>query len=172
MDRSGALFFDDLAILRHPGYNVATWNLYYRRFAKAGTNFEVDGLPLRFFHFSGFDISTHRLMMQRHAPDNKDLRDLTDWYIERQKDLGQKYASSLVGFYDRFADGSRIPKELRVWFRNNPEVFSRCPAPYEAPSLLGDFRAMRRRVAWHRLWHRLTTGVPRRVSRMLKPMRA
>lgn len=52
----------DVAILRDPTLNVAYWNLHERPLALSGDCYEVDGRPLRFFHFSGFDPDTPHLL--------------------------------------------------------------------------------------------------------------
>jgi glycosyltransferase involved in cell wall biosynthesis/SAM-dependent methyltransferase len=59
-------FFEHF-VLRDPAYNVAYWNLHARELAWADAGYTVNGQPLRFFHFSGFDprkpflLSKHQL---------------------------------------------------------------------------------------------------------------
>lgn len=48
-------FVDSLAVLRDPGLNLAYWNLEGRALAKERDGWTVDGAPVVFFHFSGFD---------------------------------------------------------------------------------------------------------------------
>lgn len=63
-------FFDGVSILRHPGYNVAYWNLFQRLIKRAPGGWQVDGEALRFFHFSGLPkddvrkISRHQNRLQ------------------------------------------------------------------------------------------------------------
>jgi glycosyltransferase involved in cell wall biosynthesis/SAM-dependent methyltransferase len=42
-------------VLRDPGYNVAYWNVWGRELAETPDGMTVNGRPLRFFHFSGYD---------------------------------------------------------------------------------------------------------------------
>jgi glycosyltransferase involved in cell wall biosynthesis/2-polyprenyl-3-methyl-5-hydroxy-6-metoxy-1,4-benzoquinol methylase len=55
-------------ILKDPGYNVAYWNLHARALTFDGDRFAVDGEPLRFFHFSGYDVDQPWLL-SRHQGD-------------------------------------------------------------------------------------------------------
>ncbi len=66
--------FEGVAIIRDPGYNVAYWNLSHRSISDCESGYEVNGEPLCFFHFSGYNpdlpdqVSVHQ---NRHA-----MRDL------------------------------------------------------------------------------------------------
>jgi hypothetical protein len=48
-------FVDSLAVLRTPTLNLAYWNLEGRTLARDEEGWTVDGEPLGFFHYSGFD---------------------------------------------------------------------------------------------------------------------
>jgi glycosyltransferase involved in cell wall biosynthesis len=48
-------FIEGVALVREPEFNVAYWNLHERSFERDGERYLVDGRPLAFFHFSGFD---------------------------------------------------------------------------------------------------------------------
>ncbi len=45
----------DHTVLSDQGYNVAYWNLYERELKLGADGYEVNGGPLRFFHYSGFN---------------------------------------------------------------------------------------------------------------------
>jgi hypothetical protein len=47
--------FDDVAIVREPGWNVGAWNLDERTLALAADGYTANGRPLVFFHFSGHE---------------------------------------------------------------------------------------------------------------------
>lgn len=48
-------YFEAAAVLRHPGCNMAYWNLHERQLQRQAGRLEVEGEPLVFFHFSGVD---------------------------------------------------------------------------------------------------------------------
>jgi len=48
-------FIDRMTVLRHPGYNLAYWNLVYRPVEKSGGGYFACGQPIHFVHFSGID---------------------------------------------------------------------------------------------------------------------
>src|SRR5262249_46547918 len=53
--------YSETVILRDDTYNVAWWNLHHRELTRRGQQFLVNGRPLAFFHFSGFDPAKPRV---------------------------------------------------------------------------------------------------------------
>ncbi len=132
VDIAGNMFTDqrwmDLApvfvrrpfILRHPGYNVAYWNLAHRIVTRAPKGeWQVNGRRLVFFHFSGISpnvpgsFSKHQ---NRFTAENLGLvAELCDLY--RHRVLANKweaFSKRLYGF-GAFADGRRIDDTMRHW---------------------------------------------------------
>ena len=66
IDFAPSLF--DHYILKDPTYNVAYWNLHERDVHWDGTRYLVNGRPLTFFHFSGFD-SKRPYLLSKHQGD-------------------------------------------------------------------------------------------------------
>jgi len=82
--------FDGVAISRSPRHNVATWNLTTRQFTTDETgHFLVNGEPLGFYHFTGFDSGAHRIMVSRNAPGNTVVSDLVSWYERSTQEAAQ-----------------------------------------------------------------------------------
>lgn len=100
-------------ILKDPGCNVAYWNLHGRALRWTGDRYEVDGQPLRFFHFSGFDhrrpylLSKHqgetpRILLSEHPALKKIcgeyLADLQAAGISENQQLGYGWSALPNGF--------------------------------------------------------------------------
>ena len=64
-------FFEGVTIMRSSRHNVATWNLTTRQLGlSASGDYTVDGEPLGFYHFTGFDSGAHRIMAAKNAGNN------------------------------------------------------------------------------------------------------
>lgn len=61
--------FDDdgIGIARHPGLNVAHWNMHERLITRANDDYLVNNQNLVFFHFSGFDPSNLDVVTRPHG---------------------------------------------------------------------------------------------------------
>ena len=91
-------FYDDLKILRHPGMNVANWNIENRHisFNSAG-ELAVNNEPLVFYHFSKAN-SAGQIMTERYAKGNETVAELWRWYL-RELAIKEKLVSSRTWKY-------------------------------------------------------------------------
>ena len=125
--------FFDVHILKHHGYDFATWSLLGSdlRPAPDGKGHVVNGDPLRFIHFSGLDSGTiDKAIGWWLTDDNKDsFVELYADYKRRLAAYGQDVLGKIPWSYASYSDGRPIAKETRVAFRD-PELWHKFPSPF------------------------------------------
>lgn len=137
--------YSHVAILRHPGYNVAYWNLKHRQITKIDGHFLVNGQQLVFFHFSGLDpiapatVSRHqnRFRLDMLGP----AAELVLSYIETLRSNGFAQSCRLPYHFGCFYDGCKILDVMRSYYRQHLEV----QAAAEDPFALGG-------AYWNQAW--------------------
>jgi len=128
-------FFDDIKILRDPQYNVATWNMTHRRATgRVPDAVRINGQPLGFYHFSGFDSGGQRIMLERYGSHSPVYTELRDWYIARCREFGQDTLGKISCIHAFYANGERVPDAHRLVYRNRPDLQAKFPNPYETAS--------------------------------------
>lgn len=125
MDLTPGLF-DGVQVLREPGYNVAYWNLHERAVSlKNGV--QVNGLPLHFFHFSGFDPDQPSVLSKyqdRYAMADIGVAQIL-YATYRDLLLERGWSESRTWTYGHgfFLNGVRIPASARRYYWSlGPEV--------------------------------------------------
>jgi hypothetical protein len=131
-------YFGELHVLRDSRFNVAPWNLSRRRVAgNFDQGFTVDGKPLGFYHFTGFDSGAHDAMMEKYAPGNRALRMLAEWYRRRSRALSPEAPPDWrLGC---FSDGAPIQPIHRHLYRRRPDLSGAFPDPFFADGF-GSYR--------------------------------
>ncbi len=126
------IFFENVWINRDPTLNVAPWNLGQRHFSggmKEG--YQVDGKPLGFYHFTGFDSGAHLIAAAPYLTTNPSLKSLVTWYQEKSSNSGSTKIDPRwgLGFY---SSGEKINDDERKIFRETAELQKNYSNPYEA----------------------------------------
>lgn len=131
--------FEDLHILRDPGYNVAAWNLSNRPLGfDADGTLRAAGCPLRFVHFTKVN-SVGEAMLERYANGHTEIFELLKWY---RRQLSAKLVAGLPADYWGFGsyrDGTPIKRIERVTYRSERHLQERFPHPFESGP--GNFQA-------------------------------
>jgi hypothetical protein len=129
------IFFEGVHILKSPRFNVATWNLTTRRVAGDRTHgFTVNGEPLGFYHFTGFDSGAHRIMAVKNGADSPAVFELIRWYEQQTADDANDPLSKLPWGFANFDDGIKIPKAARILFRARLDLRRAFPDPFSTRS--------------------------------------
>lgn len=129
-------FFDGVGILKNPRFNVATWNIPTREVTgDHADGFRVDGHPLGFYHFTGFDSGAHRVMAQKYAADNPAVAALIQWYSDEARFDDAEPAAQVAWAYGHYSDGQPIPVAHRRLYRARPDLQAAFADPFDAAGL-------------------------------------
>jgi glycosyltransferase involved in cell wall biosynthesis len=130
-------YFEDVLVLREPGYNVAYWNLSQRVLTQRDGRWLSNGEPCYFFHFSGYDprrpqmLSTHQ---DRLEPVHlREATALFDAYRERLLANGFEESIQWPYSFDAFDNGFPILDAMRRTYAElkDPDRFG---DPFETSS--------------------------------------
>ncbi|MFA7282178.1 MAG: glycosyltransferase [Sterolibacterium sp.] len=119
--------FENVCILRHPGYNVAYWNLAQRLIDRHSEEITVNGFPLVFFHFSGLDpnspqsISKHqnRFVLEQLPPVTAGV---IEDYCAKVISNGLEHYRKIPYSFNSYDDGTPVSDVERTVFRLNDDI--------------------------------------------------
>lgn len=117
-------FFEDSLIARSPGWNVAYWNLMHRTIGiDKGGDYQVNGEPLFFFHYSGYDkrnpyISKHQDRFKI-SDLNAATQKLFELYSQRIDACGREKFSTFPYAFSCMRNGLPLPDSARRYLREN-----------------------------------------------------
>lgn len=134
--------FANVAVLRHPGYNLAYWNFAQRPVRQGEGHLEVAGESLAFAHYSGLNplapqaVSKHQ---NRFTLDtlSAPLATLIQDYCQRIASNGIEHYSSLPYSFGRYDDATPITDAQRGRFRTSDDLRRLAGGqPFARPDLL------------------------------------
>lgn len=82
----------------------------------------INGKPLCFYHFSGFDSGAQEVMLHKYGGKSPILKDLRQWYIEECKQMGQDEYGSTPWVYGSYDNGAKITNEQRILYRSRQDL--------------------------------------------------
>ena len=123
--------FFEVHILKHHGYDFATWSLMGSILSKDENQYWVNGDRLRFVHYSGVDSGViDHAMEQWLTPENSEIfRELYAHYLETLNLHGQRQLATLPWSYRNYESGSPISSKARRAYRN-PAMWEAIPNPF------------------------------------------
>lgn len=97
------VFWNNVHVEKHPGWNAAYWNLHERHFSFQNGEHLVNGQPVVFFHYSGYDPAKPAVISKYQDrftfEQRNDLNPLFDYYREELLRNQNAYYRQFPCFY-------------------------------------------------------------------------
>ncbi|MGP1597911.1 glycosyltransferase [Peptoanaerobacter stomatis] len=123
--------FFDVYILKHRGYDFATWSLLDCGMEEINGEYFIKGDSLRFIHFSGYG-KTIENCMKKWLPDGEHpFKKLYSEYSEIHDKNNYDAISKTKWSYDYFVSGEKILEKTRYEYRKNNELMFKIENPFE-----------------------------------------
>ncbi|HZY61825.1 MAG TPA: group 1 glycosyl transferase [Edaphobacter sp.] len=121
--------FEQVKILRHPGCNMAYWNLHERVLTEDEHGYRVnDSDPLCFFHFSGIVVDDAAILSKNTnrftLADRPDLAKLFAEYKAEVLARKDSVLETIAYGFDRLSDGTSITRLARRIYAKHQARFS------------------------------------------------
>lgn len=127
------VFFDNVKILKDPGYNVASWNLSNREITidLDGRILVNDDYLLRFYHFTKLG-PLGEAMTARYAGENIEVYEIWQWY---QRTLLDRFEENAIPpgwwYFEMFDNGEKITHEMRRLYKQREDLQEFFSDPYD-----------------------------------------
>jgi len=130
--------------------------------------FEVDGEPLGFYHFTGFDSGAHRIMAIKNAAASPAVQELISWYEGEIAVADRDPISEWPWAFGRFSDGTPIEPGHRRLYRDHRDLQKAFPQPYDAGTDRSSYLGWCKSEGKRRYPELFGGGVARRTPRSLR----
>jgi hypothetical protein len=138
-------FFSSLSILRHPGINIAFWNLHERTLQLIGDRWVVNqAWPVLLVHFSSFDCRHPEHIAEKQSRwvtgSRPDFTALASIYAQDLLEEQKKFPTSTKYGWDYFDDGTRItPIMKKIYSALRESRFPTVDDPFAVDSAVYKF---------------------------------
>jgi hypothetical protein len=124
------IFFEQSYLLKHPGCNVATWNYAQRKLeGNLKKGITVNGKPLIFHHFTGFDSGAHLLMRDKYGKDMPAALELSKWYVDSCKAYAEEKLEAVPWAYGFYDNKEPVQAHHRALYRHRKDLRASFPNP-------------------------------------------
>lgn len=125
--------FFDVEILKHYGYDFGTWAVKDVSISKKNEMYYINGQPLRFAHFSGYDGGTIDMVLKWWLTplNEKYYKELVFNYSIELENCGQGKYGKTPWTYACYENGEKISDDARIKYRTENKLRWTIDDPYK-----------------------------------------